>query len=166
MDESTCMVDIARFFTDFVQAESCGKCVPCRVGTRRMLEILTRITEGAAEDDAVEQLDRLGRMVKETSLCGLGQTAPNPVLSTIRYFRDEYDAHVSGTRCPAGACKELARFRIDQDNCKFCGLCVKACPTEAVSGGKKKVPAEIDQDKCIHCRACYEACKFDAVEIL
>jgi len=166
MDESTCMVDIARFFTDFVQAESCGKCVPCRVGTRRMLEILTRISEGKAAPDAVEQLDRLGRMIREASLCGLGQTGPNPVLSTIRYFRHEYDAHVSDNRCPAGVCKELARFRIDQDKCKFCGLCVKACPTEAVSGGKKKVPAEIDQDKCIHCRACHEVCKFDAVEIL
>ncbi len=166
MDESTCMVDIARFFTDFVQTESCGKCVPCRVGTRRMLEILTRIAEGTAEPDAIEQLDRLGRMIKEASLCGLGQTAPNPVLSTIRFFRDEYEAHINDTRCPSGACKALARFRIIQDNCKFCGLCGKACPTEAVSGGLKKVPAEIDQAKCIHCRACYEACKFNAVEIL
>ena len=163
MDETTCMVDIARFFTDFVQKESCGACVPCRVGTKRMLEILIRICDGRGELEDIDRLVRLGEMIKEASLCGLGQTAPNPVLSTLTYFRDEYVAHVVDRKCRAGVCKALSTFTIDQDTCVACGQCVKACPTEAITGGKKKVPAEIDQDKCITCGACRDVCKFQAV---
>ena len=164
MDEDTCVVDVARFFIDFVQKESCGKCVPCRIGTKRMFEILTRITEGQGELEDIEKLNELGEMIKKSSLCGLGQTAPNPVLSTIRYFRDEYEAHINDKNCPAGVCKELVRYRIVEDNCTGCGACRKACPTEAISGEKKQ-PHVIDQDKCIKCGMCKEKCKFDAVVI-
>jgi len=163
MDETTCMVDIARFFTEFVQSESCGKCAPCRIGTKRMLELLTRITLGEGELEDIDRLVKLGEMIRESSLCGLGQTAPNPVLSTIRYFRDEYVAHVTDGVCPAGVCKALTTFTIDTEMCKACGMCVKACPTSAISGGVKKVPAVIDQGKCISCGVCLETCKFDAV---
>jgi len=163
MDQTTCMVDIARFFTEFVQSESCGKCVPCRIGTKRMLEILTRITEGQGELEDIDRLVKLGEMIKEASLCGLGQTAPNPVLSTIRYFRDEYVAHVADRNCPAGVCKALSTFVIDTEACKACGLCVKACPVDAITDGVKKVPAVIDQDKCTSCGICRDTCKFDAV---
>jgi len=162
MDDATCMVDIARFFTEFVQDESCGKCVPCRVGTKRMLEILTRITQGEGEPADIDRLVELGEMIQESSLCGLGQTAPNPVLSTIRYFRDEYVAHVVDGRCPAGVCKPLTTFVIDAEACTACGLCRKACPVEAIRG-EKKVPHEIDQDTCTACGACRDVCKFDAV---
>ncbi len=163
MDESTCMVEIARFFTNFVQEESCGKCVPCRIGTKRMLEILTRLTQGSAEQSEVDQLTDLGEMVRAASLCGLGQTAPNPVLSTIRYFRDEYQAHVADRRCPAGQCRQLTRLRIDEELCRACGKCVKVCPTEAISGGSDKQPAKIDEEKCIVCERCITECPFDAV---
>jgi len=163
MDETTCMVDIARFFTDFVQAESCGKCVPCRIGTKRMLDILTRITEGKGQLEDIDRLVELGEMVRESSLCGLGQTAPNPVLSTIQYFRDEYAAHVEDHNCPAGVCKALTTFVIDTEACKACGMCVKVCPTDAISDGVKKVPAVIDQEKCVSCGVCRTTCKFDAV---
>jgi NADH:ubiquinone oxidoreductase subunit F (NADH-binding)/(2Fe-2S) ferredoxin/Pyruvate/2-oxoacid:ferredoxin oxidoreductase delta subunit len=163
MDETTCMVDIARFFTEFVQSESCGKCAPCRIGTKRMLELLTRITLGEGELQDIDRLVKLGEMIKESSLCGLGQTAPNPVLSTIRYFRDEYVAHVTDGACPAGVCKALTTFTIDTEMCKACGMCVKACPASAISDGVKKVPAVIDQGKCISCGVCLETCKFDAV---
>ncbi|NQU76048.1 MAG: 4Fe-4S binding protein, partial [Planctomycetes bacterium] len=165
MDEATCMVDIARFFTDFVQKESCGKCVPCRVGTRRMLEILNRITRGEGRIEDIDMLVTLGQTIKAASLCGLGQTAPNPVLSTIRYFRDEYEAHIVEKRCPAGMCTALIAFSVDQGKCKACGRCVKVCPVEAITGGTKKVPARIDQDKCISCRACVETCPFEAILI-
>jgi NADP-reducing hydrogenase subunit HndC len=162
MDEATCMVDIARFFTEFVQDESCGKCVPCRVGTKRMLEILTRITVGEGELADIDRLVELGEMIQESSLCGLGQTAPNPTLSTIRYFRDEYVAHVVEGKCPAGVCKALTTFVIDAEACTACGLCRKVCPVDAIRG-EKKVPHEIDQDKCTACGACRDACTFNAV---
>jgi len=162
MDDATCAVDIARFFTDFVQAESCGKCVPCRVGTKRMLEILTRITEGRGELEDIDRLVELGEMIREASLCGLGQTAPNPVLSTIRYFRDEYEAHIQRKKCPAGVCKALVRFAIDPETCKGCGLCKRDCPTDAISGEKKE-PHTIDVAACVQCGVCYDTCPFDAI---
>ena len=164
MDQTTCMVDIARFFTDFVQKESCGKCVPCRVGTKRMLEILTRITEGHGELADIDRLVQLGQMIAETSLCGLGQTAPNPVLSTIRYFRHEYEAHIIEKRCPAGVCKDRISYRIIPENCTGCGACRRNCPTEAITG-EKKMPHVIDQNKCVKCGVCMTKCKFDAVLI-
>ncbi|MEW6359818.1 MAG: NADH-quinone oxidoreductase subunit NuoF [Planctomycetota bacterium] len=163
-DEDTCVVDIARFFTDFVQKESCGKCVPCRVGTRQELEILTRITEGGGEDGDIEKLDKLAQMIKASSLCGLGQTAPNPVLSTIRYYRDEYEAHVKEKRCPAGVCQALISYVIDELKCTGCGACLKACPANAISGEKKK-PHAIDKTVCIKCGICKTTCKFEAVMV-
>ncbi len=163
LDEDTCVVDLARFFTDFVQKESCGKCVPCRIGTKRMLEILTRISAGDGKEADIDRLVELAEMIKDSSLCGLGQTAPNPVLSTIRYFRDEYVAHIVDRRCPAGVCTAITTFVVDADTCKACGLCLKACPTDAIIGGKKKIPASIDQDKCVRCGLCRDACKFDAI---
>ena len=164
MDEGTCVVDVARFFIDFVQKESCGKCVPCRVGTKRMFEILTRITSGHGRPDDPDRLERLGQMIKATSLCGLGQTAPNPVLSTLRYFRDEYEAHVTDKACPAGVCKELITYRIIAENCTGCRVCGKACPVHAITG-EKKMPHTIDADLCIKCGICMEKCKFDAVAL-
>ncbi len=165
MDETTCMVDIARFFIEFCQEESCGKCTPCREGTKRMLEILTRITEGRGEPEDINTLEELAEMVKESSLCGLGQTAPNPVLSTIRYFRDEYEAHIEDKRCPAGVCKSLITYVINPEKCTACGKCKKVCPKNAITG-EKKVPHYIDPEKCIRCGACISACKFDAIEIV
>jgi len=162
VDEDTCMVELARYFLDFVQSESCGKCVPCRVGTRRMLEILTRITKGQGKEGDVDLLEEIGRTVKVGSLCGLGQTAPNPVLSTIRYFRNEYEAHVRDKRCPARVCRDLVTYRIDPEKCIACGKCKKACPAEAVEG-ERKVKHRILQDKCVRCGACFEACPVDAV---
>jgi len=162
MDKATCMVDIARFFTDFVQSESCGKCVPCRIGTKRMLEILTRICGGEGQPGDAERLHRLGRMIAATSLCGLGQTAPNPVLSTLRYFRHEYDAHVIDKACPAGACQALIGYRILPDVCTGCGLCLKTCPVGAITGEKKQ-PHTIDPAVCIKCDSCREKCRFDAI---
>ncbi|MBN1459242.1 MAG: NADH-quinone oxidoreductase subunit NuoF [Armatimonadetes bacterium] len=164
MDDSTCMVDIARFFTDFVQSESCGKCVPCRIGTKRMLEILTRICAGAGLPGDVEKLERLARMILAASLCGLGQTAPNPVLSTIRYYRDEYDAHVVEKRCPAGACQALIGYRILAEKCTGCGLCLKTCPVNAISGERKQ-PHSINPAICIKCGACREKCRFEAIVV-
>jgi NADP-reducing hydrogenase subunit HndC len=164
MDQDTCVVDVARFFIDFVQKESCGKCVPCRIGTKRMFDILTRITAGEGKGEDIEKLEELGVMVNRASLCGLGQTAPNPVLSTIRYFRDEYEAHIRDKSCPAGVCKDLIRYRIVEENCTGCGVCRRACPTEAISGEKKQLHV-IDQAKCIKCGLCEEKCKFEAVEI-
>jgi len=161
MDETTCMVDIARFFLNFTQSESCGKCTPCREGTKRMLEILTRITEGAGKDGDIETLERLAKNIKATALCGLGQTAPNPVLSTLRYFRHEYEAHIKEKRCPAGACAKLAAYNITEA-CKGCGLCKKVCPVEAISG-EIKGQHVIDQDVCIKCGACMAKCPFKAI---
>jgi len=162
MDEDNCMVDIAKFFLEFTVDESCGKCTPCRVGTRRMLEILNRITEGKGEDGDIEKLEELAYNIKSTALCGLGQTAPNPVLSTLRYFRDEYEAHIYVKRCPAGQCKALAKIVIEADKCKGCSLCSRICPVGAISGEIKK-PFVIDQAKCIKCQACMEKCKFGAI---
>ena len=162
MDEDNCMVDIAKFFLEFTVSESCGKCAPCRIGTRRMLDILNRITEGNGEEGDIEKLVELGNQIKATALCGLGQTAPNPVLSTIRYFRDEYEAHIKEKRCPAGACKALAKITIEADKCKGCSLCSKKCPVGAISGEIKK-PFVIDQDKCIKCGVCLATCKFGAI---
>jgi NADH-quinone oxidoreductase subunit F len=161
-DEDTCMVEFARFFMNFVQEESCGKCVPCRLGTKAMLEVLTSITEGKGQEGDVEYLLELGEQIKESSLCGLGQTAPNPVLSTIRYFRDEYEAHIQDTRCPAHVCKSLIQYFIDAEECTGCGRCLRTCPVEAISGAKKE-PHLIDQELCIKCGSCHEVCKFDAV---
>ena len=162
MDEDNCMVDIAKFFLEFTVDESCGKCTPCRVGTRRMLEILNRITEGKGEAGDIEKLEELAYNIKSTALCGLGQTAPNPVLSTLRYFRDEYEAHIYEKRCPAGQCKALAKIVIEADKCKGCSLCSRICPVGAISGEIKK-PFVIDQAKCIKCQACMEKCKFGAI---
>jgi NADH:ubiquinone oxidoreductase subunit F (NADH-binding)/Pyruvate/2-oxoacid:ferredoxin oxidoreductase delta subunit len=164
MDEDTCIVDIARYFISFTQAESCGKCVPCRVGTRQMLTILERITKGQGEPVDLEQLEKLAMTVKHGSLCGLGQTAPNPVLTTIRYFRNEYEDHILNKRCPALVCKELITFYILPEKCKACGLCLKNCPVGAISGGKKLVHV-IDHDTCIKCGTCLEVCpkRFSAV---
>lgn len=173
MDEDTCMVDVAKFFMDFIQRESCGKCIPCREGTRRMLEILESITKRPQNGDGydalerfkgVMQLEKLGKIIKETSLCGLGQTAPNPVLSTMRWFRDEYEAHIYERICPAGACTDLRIFHIDVDKCTGCTVCSKKCPTGAIIGAKK-TPHFIVEDKCIGCGTCQEACKFDAIFI-
>ena len=162
MDEDNCMVDIAKFFLEFTVDESCGKCTPCRVGTRRMLEILEKITDGRGEDGDIEKLEELALTIKATSLCGLGQTAPNPVLSTLRYFRDEYEAHIYEKRCPAGQCKKLAQFIINPELCKGCSLCAKKCPVGAISG-EIKSPFTIDQDKSIKCGACIDSCKFNAI---
>jgi len=163
MDDKTCMVDVARYFTDFLAHESCGKCFTCRKGLERMLEILTNICDGKGKEGDVELLEELAIMVKEASMCALGQTAGNPVLSTIRYFRDEYDAHIRERRCPAGFCKALITYSILEDKCVGCGACARACPVDAISGEKKQVH-KIDADKCIKCGACAEVCKFDAID--
>jgi NADH:ubiquinone oxidoreductase subunit F (NADH-binding)/(2Fe-2S) ferredoxin/NAD-dependent dihydropyrimidine dehydrogenase PreA subunit len=162
MDETSCMVDMARFFLDFCQDESCGKCTPCREGTKRMLEILEKIIAGKGEIEDLETLYELADFIKESALCGLGQTAPNPVLSTIRYFRDEYEAHIFEKRCPAKRCASLLKFEVDQDKCKKCGLCFKACPAKAIEW-KKKEPAYIDKGKCVKCLTCITSCRFDAI---
>lgn len=162
MNENNCAVDIARFFMDFCHEESCGKCTSCREGTKRMLEILTNICEGRGKEGDIELLEEMGEVIKDASLCALGQTAPNPVLTTLRYFRDEYEAHIRYKRCPAGVCRSLIKYSIDSEKCIGCGLCLKACSADAISGEKKQ-PHKIDQDKCIQCGLCYEICKFKAI---
>ncbi len=162
MDNDTCLVDVAHFFLSFIQSESCGKCVPCRIGTRHMVEILDKIRKGKGTEADLVKLEKLAVMVKQGSLCGLGQTAPNPVLTALRYFRAEFVSHVVDKRCPAVACRELVTFRIIPDRCTGCQMCVKVCPTKAITGPRAQVH-NLDQSKCIKCRACYEICRFDAV---
>ena len=165
MDNRTCMVDVSKFFLKFTQEESCGKCTFCRIGTKRMLEILERITEGKGQPDDIEKLESLAEYIKQGSLCGLGQTAPNPVLTTIQYFREEYEAHIHHKKCPAKSCRELIEYRVIPDNCTGCMLCARVCPVDAISGAKKEIHY-IDPQICTHCGACYDACKFEAIDIL
>ena len=162
MNEDDCMVDIAKFFLEFTVDESCGKCPPCRIGTKRMLEILEKITDGRGELEDIDKLETLAKNIQASALCGLGQTAPNPVLSTLRYFRDEYISHVVDKKCPAGVCKNLIQIKINPDICKSCGICAKICPATCISG-QKKVPYVIDQSRCLKCGACIEKCPFKAI---
>ena len=162
LDEDNCMVNMAQYFIHFTQEESCGKCVPCRVGTKRLKEILDRITKGQGRPDDIERLEKLSAGIRNTSLCGLGQTAPNPILSTIKYFREEYEVHIRDKKCPAKVCKALLTYSIDEKLCKACGACLKACPTSAITG-EKKVPHKIDPAKCIRCGSCFDVCKFKSV---
>jgi NADH-quinone oxidoreductase subunit F len=164
LDEDTCIVDVARYFLDFVQKESCGKCVPCRVGTKEMLDILERITQGKGKSEDIDQLQRLAVTVKSGSLCGLGQTAPNPVLTTTKYFREEYEAHISDKRCPALVCEDLLSYYILPDRCQACMICLRNCPAEAIKGGKRMIHV-IDQSKCTKCGTCLDLCppRFNAV---
>lgn len=164
MDEDNCMVDVARFFLEFTQDESCGKCPPCRIGTKRMLEILNRICDGKGEEGDIERLEQLALGIKSAALCGLGQTAPNPVLSTIRYFRDEYEAHIKQKKCPAGVCKNLLDYYIDDDMCRGCGICAKKCPVGCISGERKQ-PHVINPIPCIKCGTCLDSCPFGAVKV-
>jgi len=163
MDEDTCMVEVARFFMNFTQNESCGKCTPCREGTKRMLEILQNIVDGKGKDGDIELLLELSETVSSNALCGLGKSAPNPVISTIKYFRDEYEAHIYDKRCPTGTCQKLKRFVIDPELCKGCSLCARNCPVGAITG-QVKSPFTIDQEKCIKCGACMSGCKFKAIK--
>jgi NADH-quinone oxidoreductase subunit F len=165
MDEDTCMVDVARYFIEFLTDESCGKCVPCREGLRQMHRILTNITRGKGKDGDIELLEELSETAVEASLCALGKSAPNPFLSTLRYFRDEYEAHINDKRCPSLSCKALTAYYIDPSKCQACMICARKCPVEAIDGGKKKIHV-IDQDKCTKCGTCIEVCppRFDAVK--
>lgn len=163
LDSDNCMVNMAKYFIQFTQSESCGKCVPCRIGTKRLLELLDRITKGKGVEGDIERLERLSNGIKSTSLCGLGQTAPNPVLSTIKYFRDEYEVHIRERKCPAKVCKELLTYTINTEYCKGCGACLRACPQGAITGEKKK-PHRIDPAICIRCGACFDVCKFQSIE--
>jgi NADH-quinone oxidoreductase subunit F len=165
MDESTCMVDVAKFFLKFTQEESCGKCTFCRIGTKRMLEILERITEGKGQEGDLEKLEILAEYIIRGSLCGLGQTAPNPVLTTLHYFRDEYEAHIFEKKCPAKSCRALIQYKIIPDNCTGCAVCLRVCPVNAISGAKKEIH-HIDPVICTQCGACYEVCRFNAIEVL
>lgn len=162
MDESTCMVGMAKFFLDFTAKESCGKCIHCRIGTKRMLEMLTRITEGNGQEGDIELLEELCYSIKDGALCGLGQTAPNPVLTTIKYFRNEYEAHIRDKKCPAGECSDLIEYKVDTELCRGCTLCARNCPVDAIEGSVKN-PHIIDTEKCIKCGKCYSSCKFGAI---
>lgn len=163
LDEDNCMVDVAKFYMEFIVEESCGKCTPCRIGTKRLLEMLTAISEGRGTMEMLAEMEDLCYEIKDTALCGLGQTAPNPILSTLHYFRDEYLAHIQEHRCPAGVCKALVEYRIDPDLCRKCSMCARVCPNEAISGVPGQEPYFIDVSKCIKCGSCMEACRFDAV---
>jgi len=165
MDEDNCMVDIAKYFISFLEGESCGKCVPCREGLKRMREVLADITEGRGKDGDIELLERLSVTLIDGSLCALGTTAPNPVLTTLHYFRDEYEAHIKDRRCPAGVCKELITYQIIEEKCPGCGLCIKACPSGAITSMGKKKPVVLDQEKCIKCGACFDVCRLGAIEV-
>jgi NADH-quinone oxidoreductase subunit F len=162
MDETTCMVDVAKFFLDFTRKESCGKCTFCRMGTMRMLEILDRITNGKGKEDDIEKLEELSNQIKDNSLCGLGQTAPNPVLTTIKYFRDEYEAHIFHKKCPAKVCRPLLTYTVDPEKCTGCLVCLKNCPVNAITGERKK-PHFINQEICTKCGVCYTKCKFESI---
>lgn len=162
LDDTSCMVNTAKFFLEFTQGESCGKCTPCRIGTKRMLEILERITAGKGKDGDLELLEELGQYIRSTSLCGLGMTAPNPVLSTLRYFRGEYEEHIKNKRCPAAVCRDLITYSILEDICTGCGACKRACPADAIRGTRKR-PHHIDRELCIKCGTCFDACKFKAI---
>ncbi|KKK97784.1 hypothetical protein LCGC14_2649300, partial [marine sediment metagenome] len=161
LDEDDCMVNIAQYFLQFTQSESCGKCVPCRVGTKRLLEIMNKITSGNGVAEDLVNLEKLANNVKSASLCGLGMTAPNPILSTLKYFREEYDAHLEG-KCPAKACRQLVTYTIIEDACTGCGACMRACPASAITGEKKQ-PHQISQELCVKCGACFDTCKFNSV---
>ena len=162
MDEDTCMVDISKFYLEFTVDESCGKCTPCRVGTKRLLQILEKITSGKGTMEDIDKLEELATHMKSSSLCALGQSAPNPVLSTLKSFRDEYEAHIKDKKCPAGVCKSLLSYEIVADKCKGCTLCARNCPVKAINGTVKQ-PHVIDQSKCIKCGVCMSNCKFDAI---
>lgn len=162
MDDSKCMVNLAKFYLGFTVDESCGQCTPCRIGTKRMLEMLERITEGKGEEGDIEKLEVLAETIKKTSICGLGQTAPNPVLSTLHYFRNEYEEHIKNKNCPAGECKALKKFQINQEKCKRCGLCARNCPVQAISGNREE-GYQIDTNKCIKCGLCASKCNFKAI---
>jgi NADP-reducing hydrogenase subunit HndC len=164
-DEDTCMVDFARYFMSFTQEESCGKCVPCRVGTKAMLDTLKRICAGEGKLEDIDYLEELGKHIKEASLCGLGQTAPNPVLSTIRYFREEYEAHILDKTCPAKVCKALITYRVDESRCTGCTACLRSCPANAIYGELKEAHF-IDEDLCIRCGMCMSTCRFNAIEVV
>ncbi len=162
MDEDDCMVDVAKFYVEFTVDESCGKCAPCRIGGKSMLEILEKISKGKGSMEDIEKLKQIAKGMNKASLCGLGQTAPNPVLSTLKYFEDEYLAHIQDKKCPAGKCKDLTVYEIIADKCIGCGLCARRCPVSCISGEKRQ-PHEIDQTQCIKCGECFSACKFEAV---
>jgi NADH:ubiquinone oxidoreductase subunit F (NADH-binding)/NAD-dependent dihydropyrimidine dehydrogenase PreA subunit len=164
LDEDNCMVDVARFYMEFICDESCGKCSPCRIGTKRLLEMLTKITEGEGTMEMLDEMEALCKEIQDTALCGLGQTAPNPILSTLRNFRDEYIAHIVDKKCPAGVCKKLLTYSIDPDKCRKCSMCARNCPVDAIHGVPGKEPYVIDTDKCIKCGTCITSCRFGAVE--
>ena len=163
MDEDNCMVDVAKFYMEFICDESCGKCTPCRVGTKRLLELLDKITQGKGEIEDLEKLEKLSVAIQQGALCGLGKTAANPVLSTLRKFADEYRTHIEDKKCPASVCKNLIEFKIDPDKCKKCSLCARVCPTNAIVGQVRVTPYSIEQDKCIKCGTCIASCKFGAI---
>jgi len=165
MDDRTCMVDVARYFMQFLAEESCGKCTPCSQGTRHLKNILDRICKGEGSPEDVSRLEELGWTMKAVSLCGLGATAANPILSTLRHFRDEFEEHILQKRCPAGVCRDLITLRVDSKACRACGRCVKQCPVDAISDGAQKKPAVINQSQCVRCRACFEVCPFNAVQV-